>query len=73
MQSSALEFALSVISVLVFGGFTAWDTQRLKESYSDHMDAESRGKMVVMGALGLYLNFINLFQAILSLTGGSED
>jgi FtsH-binding integral membrane protein len=73
MQSSALQFALSVISVLIFGGFTAYDTQNLKTTYSERIGDEGRTKMAVMGALNLYLNFINMFQAILSLTGGSDD
>lgn len=68
LQSTALQFAVSVISVLVFTGLTAYDTQRIKEEYAEGYGAEGNQKLAVMGALSLYLNFINLFQAILSLT-----
>ncbi|WP_102958060.1 Bax inhibitor-1/YccA family protein [Mangrovicella endophytica] len=73
LQSSALQFAVSVVGVLVFTGLTAWDTQRIKEEYSEHYDAESAGKIAVMSALSLYLNFINLFQLLLNLTGQREE
>ncbi|MET3889883.1 FtsH-binding integral membrane protein [Bosea sp. OAE506] len=74
LQSSALSFAVSAIGVLVFAGLTAWDTQRLKEMYlySD-MDAESAAKLSVNGALSLYLNFINMFQMLLSLFGSKQE
>jgi FtsH-binding integral membrane protein len=73
LASSALSFAISVIGVLVFAGLTAWDTQRLKEMYlySD-LDAESAAKLSVNGALSLYLNFVNMFQMLLSLFGNRE-
>ncbi|WP_408902334.1 Bax inhibitor-1/YccA family protein [Roseicella aerolata] len=72
MQSSALQFAISVIGVVVFVGLTAYDTQRIKADYIEHAYAEGTeeaGKRSVMDALGLYLNFINLFQMLLHLTG----
>jgi FtsH-binding integral membrane protein len=69
LASSALQFAISVIGVLVFAGLTAWDTQRLKESYYDHMDAGELTKAAVDGAFSLYLNFVNMFQLLLSLFG----
>ncbi|WP_119680053.1 Bax inhibitor-1/YccA family protein [Indioceanicola profundi] len=72
LQSSALQFAISVIGVLVFTGLTAWDTQRIKETYDEGFGAESNGKLAVMGALGLYLNFINMFQFLLQLFGNRE-
>lgn len=74
LQSSALSFAVSAIGVLVFAGLTAWDTQRLKDMYlySD-MDAESAAKLSVNGALSLYLNFINMFQMLLSLFGNKQE
>ena len=74
LQSSALSFAVSAIGVLVFAGLTAWDTQRLKDMYlySD-MDAESAAKLSVNGALSLYLNFINMFQMLLSLFGSKQE
>ncbi len=73
LQSSALQFAISAIGVLIFAGLTAWDTQRLKEEY-DYVshDGELMQKSSVMGALTLYLNFVNMFQFILSLTGSRE-
>jgi FtsH-binding integral membrane protein len=73
LGSSMLGFVVSVIGVLVFTGLTAWDTQRIKESYAENMDTESTNKLAVMGALGLYLNFINLFQMLLSLMGGQRQ
>lgn len=74
LASSALSFAISVIGVLVFAGLTAWDTQRLKEMYlySD-LDSESAAKLSVNGALSLYLNFINMFQMLLSLFGSQRE
>jgi uncharacterized protein len=73
LQSPMLQFAISAIGVLIFAGLTAWDTQRLKEEY-DYVsqDGELMQKSSVMGALSLYLNFINMFQFILSLTGSRE-
>jgi len=74
LASSALSFAISAIGVLVFAGLTAWDTQRLKEMYlySD-LDAESAAKLSVNGALSLYLNFVNMFQMLLSLFGNRQE
>ena len=74
LASSALGFAISVLGVLVFAGLTAWDTQRLKEMYlySD-LDAESAAKLSVNGALSLYLNFVNMFQMLLSLFGSRQE
>lgn len=68
--SSALQFAISVIGVVVFTGLTAWDTQRLKEEYlSVSYAGDAVSKMAIMGALSLYLNFINLFMMLLQLLG----
>ena len=72
MQSSALQFAINVIGVLVFAGLTAWDTQRLKEEYAEGYGHESLMKMSLLGALSLYLNFINIFTALLNLMGDRE-
>lgn len=73
MQSSALQFAISAIGVLVFAGLTAWDTQRLKEMYIySNLSAEEASKISIDGALSLYLNFINMFQMLLSLFGNRE-
>ncbi len=73
MQSSALQFAISVIGVLIFAGLTAYDTQRLKLQY-DYVagNAAAMSRATIMGALSLYLNFINMFMMLLSLFGSRE-
>jgi uncharacterized protein len=71
--SSALQFAISVIGVLVFVGLTAYDTQRIKETYYESAGHESVGKMALMGALSLYLNFVNLFTLLMQLFGQREE
>src|SRR3546814_8473749 len=73
LGSTALQFAISIIGVLVFTGLTAWDTQRLKSEYAAHHDQENSTKMAVFGALSLYLNFINIFQLLLNFTGQHEE
>lgn len=69
LKSSALEFAISGIGVLIFVGLTAYDTQRIKQSYYQTTDSEMLAKMAVMGALNLYLDFINLFIMLLRFFG----
>ena len=69
LQSSGLGFAISIIGVLVFVGLTAWDTQRIKESYSVNFGADMLAKGAIMGALRLYLDFINLFLMLLRIFG----
>jgi uncharacterized protein len=69
VQSSALQFAISVIGVLIFTGLTAYDTQKIKEMYYAGDDSEISGKKAVMGALSLYLDFINLFLYLLRFIG----
>jgi FtsH-binding integral membrane protein len=71
--SSALQFAISVIGVIVFTGLTAYDTQRLKELYAETYDSDSVSRMAIMGALQLYLDFINLFTMLLNLMGTRND
>ncbi|KQZ49403.1 hypothetical protein ASD54_15855 [Rhizobium sp. Root149] len=73
LGSSALQFAVSVIGIIVFVGLTAWDTQNIKEQYAENFDQESQQKLAVFGALSLYLNFVNIFQLLLSLTGQREE
>jgi len=73
LGSSALQFAISVIGVLVFTGLTAWDTQRLKEEYVESATGELVAKQAIMGALSLYLNFINLFMMLLQLFGQNRE
>ena len=70
IASSALQFAISVIGVLVFAGLTAYDTQQIKEMYYVGDDGTVAGRKAVMGALRLYLDFINLFMLLLLLFGG---
>jgi hypothetical protein len=67
--SSMLQFAISVIGVLIFTGLTAWDTQRIKEAYLASDPGDVHTKKALMGALALYLDFINLFVMLLQLTG----
>ena len=69
LASNALAFAISVIGVLVFAGLTAWDTQKIKEMYDVNDDGTVAGRKAVMGALTLYLDFINLFLMLLRLFG----
>ena len=75
LASSALQFAISVIGVVVFVGLTAWDTQQIKEMYVDEAYAggEAATKTAIMGALRLYLDFINLFMMLLQLLGTRRD
>jgi len=73
IASSALQFAISVIGVIVFVGLTAWDTQRIKEMYVEYDDGQMAGKKAIMGALTLYLDFINLFVMLLQLFGQRRD
>lgn len=69
LKSTGLQFVVSVIGVVVFVGLTAFDTQRIKLSYIEGEEAETAGKKAVMGALQLYLDFINLFLMLLRLLG----
>jgi FtsH-binding integral membrane protein len=74
MASSALQFAISVVGVLVFAGLTAWDTQRLKSEYLyGAMEGETAERSAIIGALSLYLNFINLFTLLLQLLGQRDE
>jgi FtsH-binding integral membrane protein len=72
IQSSALFYAISFIGVLIFAGLTAYDTQRLKNEYAVLRGTEFAGKAIVLGALTLYLDFINMFQFLLSFMGNRE-
>ena len=69
LASTALDFAISAIGVLIFVGLTAYDTQRIKESYSVSFGADVLAKGAIMGALSLYLDFINLFLMLLRMFG----
>lgn len=68
-QSSMLQFIISVAGVLIFTGLTAYDTQKIKEMYSPNMDGTLAGRGAIMGALSLYLDFINLFIMLMRLMG----
>ncbi|WP_068113846.1 Bax inhibitor-1/YccA family protein [Tropicimonas marinistellae] len=75
LASSAMMFAISVLGVLIFAGLTAYDTQNIKNTYIQmavHGDKEWLGKAAIMGALSLYLDFINMFMMLLSLFGSRE-
>ena len=69
LASSALQLTISVIGVVIFVGLTAYDTQRIKEIYLQSDDSIVTGKKAIMGALALYLDFLNLFILLLQLTG----
>jgi FtsH-binding integral membrane protein len=69
LASSALQFAISIAGVLVFAGLTAWDTQKIKNFYDPMDDGTVAGRKAVMGALALYLDFINMFLFLLRLFG----
>ncbi len=72
LQSSMMQFVISCAGVLIFSGLTAWDTQRIKEMYNAVDDSTVMGRKAIMGALALYLDFINLFMMLLSLFGNRE-
>ncbi|MBL4916403.1 Bax inhibitor-1 family protein [Szabonella alba] len=75
LASSAMAFAISTIGVLIFAGLTAYDTQSIKNEYvahAAHGDQEWLGKAAIMGALRLYLDFINMFMFLLSFLGNRE-
>ena len=69
LQSPAMQFAISGIGVLIFAGLTAFDTQKIKEMYFEGDDVLVSGRKAIMGALTLYLDFINLFTFLLQFLG----
>ena len=69
LQSGALALTFSILGVLIFAGLTAYDTQRIKDTYDYVAGTDMAGKAAIMGALTLYLDFINLFQFLLSFLG----
>ena len=73
VQSPGLMWAISFLGVLIFAGLTAYDTQRLKVSYYTMRGTEWAGKMIVLGALSLYLDFINMFLFLLRFMGNSRN
>jgi FtsH-binding integral membrane protein len=73
LASSAISFAISVVGVLVFAGLTAYDTQKIKEMYAVNDDGTVAGRKAIMGALSLYLDFVNLFLMLLRLFGNTRS
>ena len=69
LARSAMTFVISVVGVLIFAGLTAYDTQRIKDMYDVNDDGTVSGRKAIMGALSLYLDFINLFTMLLQLIG----
>jgi uncharacterized protein len=72
LGSSTLQMAISAIGVLVFAGLTAYDTQRIKSEYFHFAGSEALGKIAILSALNLYLDFVNMFQFLLSFLGNRE-
>jgi len=73
LASSMLQWIVSVLGVGIFTGLTAFDVQRIKQTYAESAGSEANDKLAVFGALSLYLNFINAFQFLLNLTGNSRN
>jgi FtsH-binding integral membrane protein len=72
LQSTAMQLAISAIGVLLFAGLTAYDTQKIKSMYAYVAGTDMMGKVVIMGALNLYLDFINMFTFLLNFMGSRE-
>lgn len=75
LQSGTMHLAISAIGILIFAGLTAFDTQNIKNTYLElaHSGSDFLGKSAIMGALNLYLDFLNMFQFMLSFMGGSNE
>jgi FtsH-binding integral membrane protein len=72
VQSSALSLVISIVGVLLFAGLTAYDTQKIKSMYFYVRGTDMMGKTIIMGALSLYLDFVNMFTFLLNLLGSRE-
>lgn len=72
-RSGQLDYIISILGVLVFTGLTAWDVQKIKRIQEENPEAAADGKLAIMGALTLYLDFINLFLFLLRIFGGNRD
>lgn len=72
-KSSTLEWVVSIVGVLIFIGLTAWDTQQIRRMSQANMDPALTDKLATIGAMNLYLDFINLFLFLLRIFGGSRD
>jgi uncharacterized protein len=73
LMSSPLQWVVSVVGVLIFTGLTAYDVQRIKQTFADSWGMDANDKLAISGALSLYLDFINLFMSVLRLTGNSRN
>lgn len=73
LKSNTLEWVISIVGVLLFTGLTAWDTQTVKRLAAANLDPQMADKLATMGALNLYLDFINLFLFLLRIFGGGRD
>ncbi|MDE6297999.1 MAG: Bax inhibitor-1/YccA family protein [Muribaculaceae bacterium] len=73
LKSSAMEWVISIVGVLLFVGLTAWDTQQVKRLAAANLDPALQDKLATMGAMNLYLDFINLFLFLLRIFGGGRD
>ncbi len=73
LHSSSLEWIISIVGVLLFVGLTAWDTQQVKQMAAMNLSPDMTDKLATMGALNLYLDFINLFLFLLRIFGGGRD
>ena len=73
LRSGTLNLVISGVGVLIFAGLTAYDTQKIKSMYAQVAGSDMMGKTAIMGALSLYLDFINMFQFLLMFMGGNRD
>ncbi|MDE6855555.1 MAG: Bax inhibitor-1/YccA family protein [Muribaculaceae bacterium] len=73
LHSSTMSYVISIIGVLIFTGLTAWDTQQVKQLAAANLDPALADKLATMGAMNLYLDFINLFLFLLRIVGGSRN
>lgn len=73
LKSSGMEWVISIVGVLIFVGLTAWDTQQVKQLAAANLDPALADKLATMGAMNLYLDFINLFLFLLRILGGNRD
>ena len=73
LGSSGLNFIVSILGVLIFSGLIAYDTQKIKEQYNDAYGSDMADKVAIFGALSLYLDFVNLFQFLMSFFGQQRD
>lgn len=73
LKSSTMGYIVSIIGVLIFTGLTAWDTQQVKQLAAANLEPSLADKLATMGAMNLYLDFINLFLFILRIFGGNRD